>query len=236
MKLPQSIQTFFKSLPLNSMRGEDLFVAIVFFLVAGNKYIEIRIDEVQKGWSKSTLGKTYNSSFAYRAKGRVHSPSTGKICLTDEGIDYVESLLPDSIPKTGSHLIVFEKGATHSFDKFIRSIFNSAVSSVDIVDTYVSGNLFDHLLDEIPATVPIQFLYMSDTGGFVTRSTRFSVEYNFQTKQSNKFHDRFLIIDGHGYIIGPSLKDAADKKPATVVVLSNQDSQKLTKLFSDLWR
>ena len=117
----------------------------------------------------------------------------------------------------------------------MRSVFKKATKNVDIADTYVAGNIFDNLLDEIPKTIPTRLLYGSDIGGFISKSKRFAREYNFQTKESRQFHDRFLIVDGKGYIVGPSLKDAADKKPATLVVLSDLDSKKLSDLFSDLW-
>lgn len=234
MSLPQNIKTFLEQLPLKNMSGEEILVAIVFFLAKGKKDVEVETRGVKNNWSKTLFRKAYNPSFMNRAQGLIHPCGRGKICLTDEGIEYTESLLQStSLSRTG--LVVFKKGSAHSFDKFLRGIFKNATKNVDIADTYVAGNIFDNLLDEIPKTIPIQFLYGNDTGGFISKSTRFAREYNFQTKESKQFHDRFFIIDGKGYIMGPSLKDAADKKPATLVVLSDSDSRKLVDLFSDLW-
>ncbi len=235
MKFPQTIQIFLKMLPVKSLSGESVFSAIVYFLAKGKKDSEIAVSAIRSSWNKSLIGKSYNSVYANRAQGYTYSSDRGKVCLTDEGLEHIESLLNISTAKTLSHLVVFEKGNTHSFDKFIRSLFKNSSNTVEIADTYVDGKLFDNLLDEIPKEKPIRFLYKTDTGGFVSKSQRFANEYNFKYKQSNNFHDRFLIVDGKGYIIGPSLKDAADKKPATLVVLNEQDSLKLIKLFSDLW-
>lgn len=216
------------------MSGDDIFVAIVFYLANGDIEARVEAKDVQKNWSKSIFRRAYNRVYAARAKGRIHPLSRGIICLTEEGISYIQDLMGE-VPTFATTLIVFSKGNAHSFDRFLRSILKKATQSIEIADTYVSGGLFDTLLNEISKTVPICFLYDKDVDGFVARAVRFEKEYIFQKKQSSRFHDRFLIIDGKGYIIGPSLKDAADKKPATLVALNSIDSEKLVILFLYLW-
>ena len=234
MNLPQNIKSYLKQLPLKNMRGEEVFVSIVFFLSSGKKDFEVDIKNVKSNWSKTFINKKYNSAFAHRAQGYVSSCGKGRVCMTEEGIEYIHSLTkPELTGKT--ELVVFERGSTHSFDKFIRGILKSALKSVDIADTYVAGNIFDNFLDEISNKVHIRLIYGTDTGGFISRAIRFGKQYTFETKESKQFHDRFIIVDGKGYILGPSLKDAADKKPATLVVLSPTDSKKMVDMYSDLW-
>lgn len=235
MDFPENIKIFLKKLPLKDMSGQGVLCAIVFFLSGRDKQKEISISEIRDGWSKTLIKKTYNSIYVERAQGLVHSCAYGKVCITEGGISYIESLLPDSFSKQSSHLMIFNSGETHSFDKFLRSIFKKSKKTVDIADTWVDGNIFDRLLDQISNTVQIRFLYTNDAGGFENKKDRFAKEYNFQNKKVNNFHDRFIVVDGVGYIIGPSLKDAADKKPAIVVALSQADSQKLQNLFNGLW-
>ena len=216
------------------MCGDDILVAMAFYLAGGSNDAEVEVKEIQRNWSKSTFGKSYNSAYLTRAKGRVHSSSIGMICLTEEGISYAQELMGE-VPTSVTTLLVFKQGNTHTFDKSIRDVLRKAVQSVDIADTYVVGGLFDIFLGEISDTVPIRFIYGTDVGGFITRAARFVKQYKFKAKESKQFHDRFIIVDGKGYIIGPSLKDAADKKPATLVVLNDADSKKLVNLFTDLW-
>lgn len=234
MNLPQNIKTFLTSLPLKRMRGEDLFVALGFFLAEASTENEISTRDIEAKWSKTLFGKSYNSGYANRAHGRVDPVAAGKIRMTDEGITYVERLR-GTVPSMVTSLRVFKKGNAHSFDRFLRDVLRDAKVGVDIADTYVSGSLFDTLLDEIPERVKIRFAYGNDVGGFAARAGRFAKQYDFTMMQSNRFHDRFLVVDGRGYIIGPSLKDAADKKPATLVVLGSDDSKELVDLFSDIW-
>lgn len=234
MELPKDIVTFLKRLPLKDMCGEDVFVAITFFLSKGSCEVEVGISEIENNWSKSVIGKKYNSGYSARAKGRTHSLGSGQWVLTEEGVSYVQKLVGE-IPAFETTLLIFKQGNAHSFDKSLRSILKKAVQSVDLADTYVVGALFDTLLDKIPSTVPIRFAYGNDKGDFVAHGARFAKQYNFVAKELKQFHDRFLIVDGKGYIVGPSLKDAADKKAATLVALNATDSKKLIDLFSDIW-
>lgn len=234
MDLPQNLTAFLKSLPIKTMSGNKIIVAIVYFLAKGNLSAEIETNTVKKSWSKTLLGKKYNDSFMHRALGYIHSCAKGKICLTQEGVDYINDFV-QSVQNENTSLKIFSNNNSHSFDKFIRNLFKKASKTVDIADGYVSGAIFDNLLDEVPKNVTIRFLFGKDTGGFTQRANRFAKEYEFEKKQSNNFHDRFIIIDGIGYIIGPSLKDAADKKPASLVSLNKNDSVKLIKLFTCLW-
>ncbi len=216
------------------MRGHDLFVAIAYFLSKGNKTIEISSKEIEQHWSRTLLRKSYNSGYAIRARGAIHSIGPGKVVLTDEGISQVEHLL-GLFSSTETTFKLFRNRNTHSIDRFLRDIFKKAAVSVELADTYVSGALFDTLLDEIPSNVAIRFAYGKDVGGFIARASRFAVQYNFQAKESKKFHDRFFIVDGRGYVIGPSLKDAADKKPAILIALSPEASTEIANLFKEIW-
>ena len=93
MHLPQNIKAFLKQLPLRNMNGEEVFVAIVFFLAAGGKTVGVHTKDVKSNWSKTLIGKTYNPIFAHRAQGYIDPNGRGTICLTDEGQVYIKTLL-----------------------------------------------------------------------------------------------------------------------------------------------
>lgn len=235
MDLPKNITTFLKNLPLKDMRGEAVFVAIAFYLAGGSLEVEVAVKDVKKNWSKGIIGKRYNAAYPTRAKGHTHPSGAGRFLLTEEGSSYIQELIGE-VPTHATTLLIFHSGNAHSFDKFLRGVLKKATVSVDVADTYVAGNLFDTLLDEVSKTTPVRFVYKKDVGGFVTRAGRFATQYKIQTRESQQFHDRFLIVDGKGYVVGPSLKDAADKKPATLVALHTSDSRKLITLFDEIWK
>lgn len=188
------------------------------------------------------MGIQINPSYKYQAKseGWIKDSSKGLFTVTSLGYQYLDSIQKPYL-SPGYHLNayklgIFTIGETHNFDRFLRSIFAEAASEVLIADSYVDGTIFDTLLDQIPENIAIKLLYGNRQGTFSARVKRFKTQYRYFTvKEYGLLHDRFLIIDGTGYIVGPSLKDAARKSPAVVVKLDDRDTQKLKKFFFSLW-
>ncbi|HSX31460.1 MAG TPA: hypothetical protein VLE99_06090, partial [Candidatus Saccharimonadales bacterium] len=119
---------------------------------------------------------------------------------------------------------------------FLRNILCVATQQVRIADSYVDGTIFDNLLDQIPEDVPINLMYGEMQGDFKARAKRFGIQYTgFAARSYPVLHDRFLIIDDIGYIIGPSLKDATRNSPALVVKLGAADSRQLLRFFDGMW-
>lgn len=84
--------------------------------------------------------------------------------------------------------------------------------------------------------VTINLLYGNKQGAFDARVKRFKRQYShYKIKSHVALHNRFLAVDSVGYIIGPSLKDAARKSPATIVSLGQADSKKLKQFFASFW-
>ena len=224
-----------------TMNGSEK-ILVLSVLLTKETSGEITCQQIKKAWLKSVLKISYNPSYYYRARSEgwlKPTPTKGSFIVTDKGYEYLESIQVSGISyiNTGStKLTIFNTGKTHSFDKFIREIFSSAVTEVFIADSYVDGKIFDTLLDQIPESVPISLLCNNKQGNFTVQAKRFNNQYKgFIAKSHNSLHDRFLIVDDKGYIIGPSLKDAARKSPAIVVQLNHADSKKLKKLFNSLW-
>ncbi len=139
------------------------------------------------------------------------------------------------LKQSGSLIVVNRKG-THSFDKYLRKILAESKSHVLIADSYVDGTIFDSVLDVIPKTTTVKLIYTNKSGNFEQRATRFSREYQkFSARKCKWLHDRFMIVDDTGYILGPSIKDAASKYPALVTVLDPKAKRLLQSFFDDLW-
>jgi len=84
--------------------------------------------------------------------------------------------------------------------------------------------------------LPIQLVYSTQKGQFISRANRFKKEYSrFLVRRYTDLHDRFLVVDNVGYVLGPSIKDAAVKSPALVVKLDAKSSTKLSNFFATLW-
>lgn len=246
MEFNQNVKAFLKTLPLKKMSGHQKFLAIAALHCAGNTEMELSTRDVHNQWRKSVLGGPYNPSFYDRAQqeGWVNpvAGAKGKFVVKTKGLDHLstlESTAPEinagELERSGALIIVNKRG-THSFDKFLRQVFTGAKKQVLIADSYVDGTIFDTVLDTIPQATTVKLVYAHDSDNFASRAARFSREYQqFVTRKFKWLHDRFMLIDETGYVLGPSIKDAAFKYPALVVILGQKESRSLQAFFNNLW-
>jgi len=54
-------------------------------------------------------------------------------------------------------------------------------------------------------------------------------------KRYKHLHDRFFVVDDLGYVLGPSIKDAASNSPALVVELAAGEKKLLQSFFNEIW-
>ena len=243
MDFSKNIKSFLRSLPIKLMTGQQMFLAIASHHVGGKVSTEVNVLSVRNNWSKSLLGISYNPSFYNRAQqaGWVDPVNQGVFVVNKEGIQHLYDI-SDLDNGTGSELgvneglYIFNKKSPHSFDKFLRGVFANSKVKVLVADSWVDEAIFDNVLDSIPKTNVVNLLYGQKRGTFDSRVARFSKEYQkFAVKKYKDLHDRFLVVDDTGYIIGSSLKNAAENSPTLIVVLGHKDSVLLTKFFQFIW-
>jgi hypothetical protein len=244
MNFDQNLKAFQKDLPLKKMSGQQKFLAVAAIIGKGKAGAEVETKDVQSEWRKSVLEVRYNPAFYDRAQreGWVDPSGKGKFSVTRSGLDHLAALVaPDGefsageLKQSGSLIVVNRKG-THSFDKFLRKILAESKNHVLIADSYVDGTIFDTVLDVIPKTTIVKLIYTHESGNFGQRATRFSREYSrFAVRRYKWLHDRFMIVDDAGYILGPSIKDAASKYPALVTALDQKAKRLLQSFFDNLW-
>lgn len=241
MNFSMNPKAFLSLLPLGKMVGRDMFLAISANLAGGKTSSEIKVSSVRSRWLKSLLGIKYHHTFYDQAqqKGWVNPVGKGVFTVTNDGIQHLEDLSglsgPISPPASGGLYIFYEK-STHSFDKFLRGVFANAKSRVWAADSYVDERIFDNTLDSISKTLEIKLIYGNAQGTFSSRAVRFKKQYaKFNHKRYKNLHDRFLVVDNTGYVVGPSIKDAADKSPALVVALGKKDASSIADFFLHLW-
>lgn len=241
MDFDNNLKAFLRRFPLKAMSGHQKFVAVAAFQAKGNLTQAIGIKDVQKQWRKSLLGILYNPAHYDRAQraGWANPTAKGQFCVTQAGLDNLDALVPDitsgEMKKAGSLIIVNKKG-THTFDKFLRTTFAAAKDQVLIADSWVDETIFDNALDVIPKTANVKLMYSHNVNKFDQRSKRFAQQYpKFSSKRFKALHDRFIIVDDKGFIIGPSIKDAASNSPALVVLLGSKEKNLLHTFFNELW-
>lgn len=234
-----------KHFVLSKLSGHEKVLIVSAFVARGTTETGFNTQSLKSEWRKSVLGTNFNTTYVTRAiqKGWLSPVSKTEFCVSEDGYSYLEGInkfeaTVGSIGMSNSQgLMLFAAGETHSFDKYVRQLLLSATSYVRIVDSYVDERVFDNLLDQVPKAARIRLLYGKSHNVFDQRALRFGREFTkFMMKQKNGLHDRFIIVDSAAYILGPSLKDAADKSPATLVKLGVKDSERLIKFFDNLWK
>jgi hypothetical protein len=247
MNFDQNLKAFLRDLPLSKMSGHQKFLAVAALQSGGKTKLQIATIGVKSKWRKSLLGICYNPAFYDRAQqeGWV-DPLPGKkgaFAVTQDGLEHLGGLSPlhetlnaGELNQTG-RLIIVNRKATHSFDKFLRRIFAEAKTQVSVADSWVDETVFDNVLDVIPKSVPVRLVYAQARGTFEQRAKRFGIEYQkFSIRNYKALHDRFIIVDEMGYVLGPSIKDAASNSPALVVELGGKERRSLQTFFDELWK
>lgn len=241
-----NLKAFLKAFRLTEMSGHQKFVAMAALNCKGKPGVEVATRDIQNHWLKSLMGQEYNPAFYDRAQqegwvDRV-TGKKGVFSFNQPGLDQLTALEKSDgvvgvgdLQKTGG-LIVVNRKATHSFDKYLRKIFVVAKAEVLIADSYVDETVFDTVLDVIPQTVPIKLLYGRAMGTFAAKAARFSKQWvQFSSRRYKQLHDRFMVIDNLGFVLGPSMKDAASNSPALVVELDPNEKRLLRNFFNELW-
>jgi hypothetical protein len=247
MNFALNLKAFLKTLRLREMSGHQKFLAVAALNSKGKPDVELATRDVQDQWPKSLLEQKYNPVFYERAQqegwvDRV-ARKKGTFTINEPGLDHLSALAKldgmattGDLKKTGG-LVVVNRKATHSFDKYLRGIFADAKVEVLIADAYVDETIFDTVLDVIPKTIPIKLLYDRAQGTFAAKAVRFSKQWTqFASKRYKHLHDRFMVVDNAGYVLGPSIKDAASNSPAIVVELDPNEKRLLKNFFNELWQ
>lgn len=247
MNYERNLKAFLRDFPLGDMSGHQKFIAVAALSCKGEKNAKVATKDVKEQWPRSLLRAKYNPAFYDRAQqeGWVDPviSKKGIFTVTETGLDHLAALLPlegavsaGELKRAGS-LIIVNRKATHTFDKFLRKVLAEAKAQVLVGDSWVDGTIFDNVLDVIPKTVTVKLLYAQARDNFEQRSKRFSTEYEkFAVRRYKPLHDRFMIVDDVGYVLGPSIKDAASNSPALVVMLDVKEKRLLQNFFDELWK
>lgn len=107
-------------------------------------------------------------------------------------------------------------GSSHDAYIEIRKIIQLATTELLIVDTYVDGTLWQ-LLTNVTLTAKIRIMTMQMKGDFTLEGRKFAAQHGnmIEVRQTQKYHDRFIIVDsGRVWHLGASIKDAGNKASA----------------------
>ncbi len=64
---------------------------------------------------------------------------------------------------------------------------------------------------------------------------KFAGRGNFELKSSKEVHDRHVFVDGRGWMMGQSTKDAAKKKPTYMVEIGASAVATIQAIYEGIW-
>jgi len=128
-----------------------------------------------------------------------------RVAETEKKIDFfVKTALP---PKEG----IFFEGQIFDAYVFITDLIKSAKQSIILIDNYVDESVLLLLSKRLPK-VNAKIYTKQISTQLQLDLTRYNAQYeHISINMSNRFHDRFLLIDNVVYHIGASLKDLGKK-------------------------
>ena len=105
--------------------------------------------------------------------------------------------------------------------KMIRDVILKANKELTIVDPYLDGDLFD-LLEILKPEVKIKILTSKPQKDSKVMASKFKEQRsNFELIKTNKFHDRYIIVDEKCYLLGSSI-NSFGKKATTLVQINDK--------------
>ena len=137
---------------------------------------------------------------------------------------FVHAALP---PKEG----IFADGQIYDAYEFIERLIKSAKKTIVLIDNYVDESVLTMLSGKNKG-VQVDIYTKELSNALLLAQDKFNSQYgNLSLHQTNRVHDRFMIIDNQTiYLIGASLKDAG-KRLFAFTKMSATHIEELKKLL-----
>jgi len=142
----------------------------------------------------------------------------------------LEAGLPEAAAKGA-----YEAGDEFAFYKDLKGILSTANKDVFIVDNYLNTEFFELYVEPVRQGVPFRILTDALRGNLLAVVNKYATRGNFELRSSLDVHDRHVFVDGRGWMIGQSIKDAAKKKPTYMVEIGAALIPAVQKIYEDIW-
>jgi hypothetical protein len=142
----------------------------------------------------------------------------------------LEAMLPESDLRGA-----YESGDDFAFYLDLKGILITSTKEVFIVDNYLNTDFFELYVTPIPAGVPVRILTDQLKGNLESVANKFATRGRFELRSSDKVHDRHVFVDGRGWMIGQSIKDAGRKKPTYMVEIGAGLVASVQKIYEEIW-
>lgn len=133
----------------------------------------------------------------------------------------------------------YGKKSPFKFHLDIKEIIENSNEEIFIIEPFVTDHILELTLKDLNRKRKIRILTNSKNadkrGKFSKLSNLFKKEFSdYEVRESEEIHDRGIFIDKkEGWILGQSIKDAANNKPTYLVKLRN--AKPLESIYHSIW-
>lgn len=117
---------------------------------------------------------------------------------------------------------VYAAGEQYEFYRDLSGLIAEATQEVFIVDAYLDETIFNLYLDKVPAGVKVRVLTNKVAANVDMVARMFASGKPLELRSDGGVHDRVVFIGQRGWVIGQSIKDAAQKKPTYMIELEER--------------
>ena len=149
-----------------------------------------------------------------------------------EAIEQLENSLPQGAGQA------FGPGAAYDFFRSLNDLIGSAASQIFIVDPYMDAEIFDGYLYSLNPAIPVRLLANKGIANVKVAAQKHMTQTgaNIELRQSSEMHDRVIFVDDdQTWVLGASIKDAAQKKPTYLAPLAPDISAYKRPIYEIIW-
>jgi hypothetical protein len=146
-------------------------------------------------------------------------------------IKELEAMLPEAEVRGA-----YEAGDEYAFYEDLKGILAAAAHDVFVVDNYLDTQFFELYVHPIGPGVAIRILTDQVRGNLMAVANKYATRGNLELRSSAEVHDRHVFVDGRGWMIGQSIKDAARRKPTYMVEIGAALIPTVRQTYEDIWQ
>lgn len=144
--------------------------------------------------------------------------------------------IEESLPRTAEQ--VFGPGASYDFFKALNELVSSAERTLFLVDPYMDAEVFDGYLSALAPGKSVRLLVNKYIDNVKVAAEKFRAQHAsvIEVRKSTQIHDRLVFVDdAQCWVLGSSIKDAAEKKPTYLAPLANDVVADKLRYYEDIW-
>ena len=115
---------------------------------------------------------------------------------------------------------VYNTGDEYDFYRDLSSLVEAATNEILIVDAYLAEDVFNLYVSKVPDSATVRILSDKIGPNVEVVAGKYAKSQQLKLRSSMNIHDRMVFLDQRGWVIGQSIKDAAQKKPTYLVELT----------------